>query len=252
MDVEPLRKLGLTEGEIKVYLALLRTGETTSGPIVDESGISVSKVYSILSRLAKKGLVSHIVRQKTKHFKAADPARLIVYLHEREAEMRNQELKLAQMVPVLKSEYLAAITTETAQVYEGMRGIQTARERTLNMMKKGDEMWIMGISQTPYAGFMTPYFQEYHHRRYEKGIFCRYLYNEYARKPYGEVSAKYPLSEVRYMPEGLVTHAWLEIYADTVTIGNNKGKSFSLVIQNEEVANSFRIYAQLLWSLAHG
>ena len=52
------------------------------------------------------------------------------------------------------------------------------------------------------------------------------------------------------LPEGLITHAWMEIYADTVTIGINKGKSFSVVIQNQEVANSFKIYAQLLWSMA--
>ena len=51
------------------------------------------------------------------------------------------------------------------------------------------------------------------------------------------------------MPKGLVTPGWMEIYADTVTIGLLKGRSFSVVIQNQEVADSFKIYAQLLWSL---
>ena len=78
-----------------------------------------------------------------------------------------------------------------------------------------------------------------------------YLYNEYARKPHGELSETYPLSEVKYMPEGLITHAWMEIYADTVTIGINKGKAFSIVIQNQEVAESFKVYARLLWEIAH-
>ena len=250
MDTQPLKELGLTDGEIKVYFALIRLGETTSGPLVEESGVSVSKVYSILDRLAKKGLASHIVKRKTKYFKAADPNRLVVYVQEKEAELKEQEQKIKQMIPLLRIEGESAITTETAQVYEGMRGIQTARERTLKIMKEGDEMWIIGIAQTPYLGAMTPYFQEYHKRRYTKKIKCRYLYNEYAHKPYGEISAKYPYSEVRYMSEGLITHAWMEIYADTVTIGINKGKSFSIVIQNQEVANSFKIYAQLLWSMA--
>lgn len=250
MEIEPLRKLGLTEGEIKVYLALIRLGETTSGPLVDESGISVSKVYNIVERLAKKGLVSHIVKRKTKYFKAADPDRLLMHLKEKEEELRNQEANLKDMISMLKLENNTAMTAETAQVYDGMRGIQTARERTLQIMKKGDEMWIIGIAQTPYEGMMTSYFREYHKRRYQKGIFCRYLYNEYAREPYGKTSASYPLSEVRYMPKGLITHGWIEIYADTVTIGINKGRSFSVVIQNQEVANSFKIYARLLWSLA--
>lgn len=250
MDIEPLRALGLTEGEIRVYLALLRIGETTSGPLIDEAEVSVSKVYLILERLAKKGLVSHIVKRKTKYFKAADPNRLLVYLQEKEAALKEQESKLAKLIPLLGVEQQTAVTAETAQVYDGLRGIQTARERTLKIMKRGDEMWIIGIARTPYEGIMTPYFMDYHRRRYQKGILCRYLYNEYARKPHGETSASYPLSNVRYMPEGLVTHAWMEIYADTVTIGINKGKSFSVVIQNQEVANSFRIYAKLLWGIA--
>ncbi len=250
MDIEPLRKLGLTDGEIKVYLALIRLGETTSGPIVDESGISVSKVYSILNRLANKGLASHIVKRKTKYFKAADPDRLLVYLKEKEDELFEQEQRLKGMVSLLKLENETAVTTETAQVFDGMKGIQTARERTLQIMKGGDEMWIIGIARTPYDGMMSPYFKEYHARRYGKGIFCRYLYNESAKKPFGETSESYPLSEVRYMPEGIVTHGWMEIYADTVTIGINKGHSFSIVIQNQELANSFKTYAQLLWSIA--
>ncbi|MDP7622919.1 MAG: hypothetical protein QF436_02280 [Candidatus Woesearchaeota archaeon] len=63
------------------------------------------------------------------------------------------------------------------KVYDGLRGLQTARERTLKIMNKGDEMWVIGISKTPYEGSMTPYFKEYHKRRYTKGIKCRYLYN---------------------------------------------------------------------------
>lgn len=251
MNITPLKELGLTDGEIKVYLALIRLGETTSGPIADESGVSVSKVYSILDRLSKKGLASHIVKRKIKYFKAADPRRLLDYLMEKEENLKKQELNLKKLIPTLDLFKGSAVTEETAQVFDGLKGIQTARERTLKIMKKGDQMWIIGISKTPYEGMMTRYFKEYHKRRYSKGIKCRYLYNEYARKPHGKLSATYPLSEVRYMDKGLITHGWLEIYADTVTIGINKGKSFSVVIQNQEVADSFKIYAEILWRQAN-
>ena len=251
MDFDALRKIGLTEGEIKVYLSLIRLGETTSGPLIDESGVSPSKAYSVLDRLAKKGLASHIMKRKTKYFKAADPNRLLIHIKEKESELKSQEARIKQLIPILELQNNSAMTQETAQVYDGLKGIQTARERTLKIMNKGDEMWIIGISRTPYEGSMNSYFKDYHKRRHEKGIKCRYLYNEYARS-YGEESAKYPLSEVKYMPAGFITHSWIEVYADTVTIGINKGKSFSVVIQNQEVANSFKSYAKLLWSIARG
>lgn len=246
MDTRVLGDLGLTPGEIKVYLTLIGLGESTTGPIVDESGVSVSKVYPILERLAKKGLVSHIIKQKVKYFRAASPTRLLDYLKEKSDTLKMQETVLKELVPQLERKQETIVTEETAQVFDGLRGIQTARERTLRIMKKGDEMWILGIARTPYDR-LTAYFREYHDRRAKKGISCRYLYNEYAKKPFGETSVSYPLSEVRYMPEGMITHAWMEIYADTVTIGINKSSSFSVVIQNQEVADSFRIYAELLW-----
>ncbi len=249
MNIEPLRELGLTEGEIKVYLALVGLGEVTSGPIVERAEVSLSKVYQILDRLAKKGLVSHIIKDSTKYFRAADPNRLLVYLQEKQGILKHQETALKEIIPELELKNRASFTSETAQVYEGLKGIQTARERTLKIMKRGDEMWIIGIARTPYDK-LTPYFAEYHERRYKKGIKCHYLYNESAKYPFGKNSASYPLSEVRYMPEGLITHAWMEIYADTVTIGINKGKSFSVVIQNQDVADSFKIYAKLLWGTA--
>ncbi|MFA6072653.1 MAG: helix-turn-helix domain-containing protein [Candidatus Woesearchaeota archaeon] len=249
MNLEPLRELGLTEGEIKVYTALVSLGETTSGPIAEESQVSMSKVYEVLERLSKKGLTSHIIKNKTKYFKASDPQRLLVYLHEKQDSLKEQELKLKKIIPELELTQQIHASEETAQVYDGLKGIQTARERTLKIMKKGEQMWIIGIATTPYDK-LTPYFRDYHKKRYEKGIKCNYLYNEYARKPFGEISKTYPLSEVKYMPEGVITHAWMEIYADTVTIGINKGKSFSIIIQNQEVADSFKNYAKLLWSIA--
>ncbi len=250
MNTGPLRELGLTEGEIKVYLALNNIGESTTGPIAYESGVTVSKVYDILDRLSKKGLVSHIVKNKTKYFKASDPGRLLVYLREKQDILKEQEQELQKVIPELEIKQQTHVTDETAQVYDGLKGIQTARERSLKIMKKGEEMWIIGIAKTPYDR-LTAYFKEFHTRRSKQGIVCHYLYNEYARKPFGEGSKDFPHSEVRYMPEGLITHAWMEIYVDTVTIGINKGKSFSVVIQNQEVADSFKVYARLLWSIAH-
>lgn len=250
MNIEPLREIGLTDGEIKVYLALTTLGESTTGPIVDEANVSISKVYPILDKLAKKGLASHIIKKNTKYFRAADPNRLFIYMKEKEEKLKQQENELKKIIPELELKQLTAVTQETVQVYDGLKGIQTARERTLNIMDKDDQMWVIGIATTAYDR-LGGYFKEYHKRRSQKGIKCNYLYNEEAREPFGEISSKFSNSSIKYMPKEMITHAWMEIYADTVTIGINKGKSFSVVIQNQEVANSFKHYAQMLWGLGN-
>ena len=71
-----LLKIGLTEGETKVYLALSKLGSSTVGPIVKESKVAYSNIYDILNRLIEKGIVSFIIKQKTKYFQAASPSNL--------------------------------------------------------------------------------------------------------------------------------------------------------------------------------
>ena len=45
MDTKILKEIGLTDTEIKIYLALLALGATSAGKIVEDTGIGISKEY---------------------------------------------------------------------------------------------------------------------------------------------------------------------------------------------------------------
>ena len=75
-----LEQLGLSKGEGKVYLALFDLKEGTKYSIAKEAGVSASKVYEILDKLIKKGLVSTILQNQVKHF----------YPSKRKARLKNQ------------------------------------------------------------------------------------------------------------------------------------------------------------------
>ena len=94
-----LQKIGLTDGEAKVYLALTEIGSSTVGPIVKKANVAYSNVYDILNRLIEKGIVSFILRNKTKYFQAASPRNLMDWG------------KITQFCPAL--EYLGAYDYET-------------------------------------------------------------------------------------------------------------------------------------------
>ena len=82
MDVSDLKKIGLTEGEIRIYDALLELGETTRTLLAKKSGISPSKIYDVANRLLEKGIISSVKKQGIIHFSAADPDRLKDFLHQ--------------------------------------------------------------------------------------------------------------------------------------------------------------------------
>jgi HTH-type transcriptional regulator, sugar sensing transcriptional regulator len=76
MDIKTLQTIGLTKGEAKVYLTLMKTGSTTTGALITSSGVSRSKVYDVLERLKQKGLVTEVIKQNTRYFEGTNPKRI--------------------------------------------------------------------------------------------------------------------------------------------------------------------------------
>ena len=79
MNEQLLEDIGLTKGEIKVYLTLLKLRETTTGKIIEEAQISSGKIYEILDKLIKKGLVSYIIKDKTSKIYSIILHRLLIF-----------------------------------------------------------------------------------------------------------------------------------------------------------------------------
>ena len=84
----------LTAGESKVYSALVELGETQVGNILKISGVSHSKIYDILKRLSKKGLVSSIVKNGKQHFSASHPKNLTLLIVNEKEKIKKIEKKI--------------------------------------------------------------------------------------------------------------------------------------------------------------
>ncbi len=137
MDTSLLIKAGLTKGEIKVYLALLKLGLTTSGPIVNKSGIAKSMVYPVLEKLIHKGLVSYIIKEKTKYFQASDPEKIVEFIEEREKSLNETKDEVKKSLPELELMMKLAKKSE-ATIYLGNKGLRTAYERVYKKLKRGE------------------------------------------------------------------------------------------------------------------
>src|SRR3989344_6062924 len=91
MDNRLFEDIGFSKGEVKVYFALLDLGESTIGPLSKKAEITAAKVYPILEKLIKKGLVSFIIKSDTKYFSPANPKRILEYLGEEEYKYSGAE-----------------------------------------------------------------------------------------------------------------------------------------------------------------
>lgn len=122
---EILKDLGFSEREVKVYLALLELGETTVGPIAAKTRIQHSKIYPTLEKLIDRGLVTFIIKSKTKYFQAVNPKQILFLLKEKERQFQ-------EILPKLEEKQKIALSPQTAKVYEGYKAIKAMYDSILD------------------------------------------------------------------------------------------------------------------------
>ena len=243
-----LQELGFTSGEEKAYLALLKLGSSSSGAIAKEAGVSRSKLYEILEKLTRKGIVSHFKKNNVSYFTAAPPKRILDFIEEKKVNLEQQKVTFQKILPYFESLIGQKEIEKEAQVFEGMEGIKNVRETFLRNMKEGDIMYYFGNPDSGHKN-MLGYWDDFNQRRVKKKIQSQTIYNQDA-KSYGERRKKLPYTKVKYLPQAGPTPAWVEIYGDSVAIAIKETTPMSIVINNKYVAESFKTYFKILWDVS--
>lgn len=247
MDTKVLSEIGLTDGEIRVYFALLKLGESTTGPIAKESQVSRSKLYFILDKLAKKGLVGHVVKGEVQYFKSMEPRRLLQYMDERNKQYNEQRKIVEGMIPKLEQKR-NKLGKDEAVLYEGFKSIKNFYLNILDELHSGDSYYVIGASYGNDDLGIRDFFENYHNQRAKKGIKVKMLANYDVKDEMEEATFKN--SEIRFLPKYLVTNMITVFYANKVFIFFLIGEPRGFLIESEEVAKSFRTYFDTFWRIA--
>jgi HTH-type transcriptional regulator, sugar sensing transcriptional regulator len=246
MDTQILKEIGLTHGEIKTYLALLKRGSSSTGPIAKESGVSRSKLYSILDKLEKKGLASHVEQKGVTYFQAVEPSKIGDYLQKKENDLKNLTTKFEKFLPQLEAVHKESPRVQNVTVYQGLRGLATAHEHTYLKLKRGESYYYLGISAGQ-PGEQHAYWMRDHMRRAKVGIKCRLLFNKYTEQETLVNRNSYKGCDARLMPTDIKTPAFFLIYKDTVMIAIPSRPPLAIEIVSQEIADSFKSYFDEFW-----
>lgn len=238
-----LGEIGLNKSEIKVYLALLKMGASTTGPIITESRTANSKVYEVLEKLIQKGLVSYFTKENVRYYKATNPKMLLDYLDERKIEIEKEKEKINKLLPSLMAFSQEKEEDKEAVIFSGYRGVRTAFTNLVDELNEGDEVHIMGVYDFGEKFLHSAlYFQKI---RSNKKIKAKFLINTEAKNIAKEFK-KYPPIEIRFLPKGVFTPAIFLIYKDKVIINLAKEMTF-FVLKSKSAKEAFDSYFNLLW-----
>lgn len=96
-----LQDLGLTDYEIKAYVALLANPGSQASEIGRWSDVPVSKIYEVLSNLERKGWVESQHTRPSKYFPKSPSTALQALRLKQEAELKsNEEYILGELMPI--------------------------------------------------------------------------------------------------------------------------------------------------------
>ncbi|MBT4110269.1 hypothetical protein HOE37_00260 [Candidatus Woesearchaeota archaeon] len=246
MDLELLKEIGLTDGEIRVYLALFKLGSTSTGPLIKESKVHASKVYPILDRLIEKGLVSFVKLDKKTIYTANPATTIISYLDKLQGKIGQQKKSAVNLIEELtKLKSLNKTESETT-VFKGAKGLKNAYNIAIKELKKGEDCYAMFLPKV--ANNLLPFFEKLITDVSKKKVNHYLLYNELS--PEIDLIKHLPGTNVRVdSPHGYQSPAEMCVYGEYTIVSTSGGKEYlTILIKDKIIANSFKNQFKAIWN----
>lgn len=246
MDKKLLESIGMTSGEISVYLALLDLGISSTGKIIMKSNISSSKVYLILERLIQKGLVAQVEKNNIKHFQAANPKKLNDFMDEKKKRLEDQSKKINNLIPELQEKHKMLQEIQETAMFQGTKGFQSAKEEFVSDLIKGDEYVVFGSQEPLKIGFESS-IQRFNEDNKKQGLKTRLIYNSKFKK-IKKLYAKYSNVEVRFIDKILPSS--IAISKSRILLMAYGENPIQVLIKNKELASSHMKFFETIWKIA--
>ena len=241
MDFTILEDFGLTNTEIKVYMALLELGNSTAGPVLEKSGLQNSVVHRALNSLIEKGLISYVLEGRRKIYQATDPENFHMFIDDKKRRFN-------QILPELKKKQSFAKTSTSATIYKGKRGISELYNTLLNSGGK-EYNTFGGGTRVTHDVMGETWWKNIHAKRVAKKIPCRQCFDETIRDV-GTRLNKLPKTSIKFLPREFEQLQETVIIGDYVGITIFTDSPYGILIRDKAVADGYRKQFELLWKKA--
>jgi len=229
-----LKELGLSSYEIKIYLALLKMGETTAGKIAQGARVNRRNVYDALDRLSRRGFVGLVHKNGKTIYLPASPEKLVASYREK--------LDLAQsLIPEISK--INTKSSREVHVFEGNEGMKTFFNQLFLEQKPIYVIGATGLSIERIPFFMSQLFL-----KKLKKVKIKQLWNPQAKnlQKYHDLLN----SEDRLLPKNLKTSTQIFLCGDLSVILIWSEVPLAIMIKDKEIEAGFKKYFDFLWALS--
>ncbi len=242
MIQKDIQSLGLNEKEAKVYLASLELGQATVQKISAKAGIKRPTTYFIIEGLMERGLMSSYYQGKKQFFMAEMPERILDLIAKERKDLDLREEQFKRLLPELQSINNRNKDKPVVKYYEGKDGVLTM---ALEHMKssKGQEFYSV-FSRDIVEQFITP--DELLNLRKERIANKLTTKTIYSREK-GDMIGIENANLVRLPAKEFPVTCDIAFYEDKIRIASFRDRMMGVVIEDKEIAQSFRAVFELAW-----
>ena len=223
-----LQNFGLTEAEVKLYLELLKAGEATATELSKETNTNRTFTYDRLKKLLDSGLVSYVVKDNKKYFKAAEPNHLLGIIKEREEQVKS-------ILPELEKLKRPRQEGPKVELFSSKKGIRTV----LNLILKEKKEVLIHGSITRFQQIMEEYYEIWNKRREKEKIKARILTNE---------DVELPLAKVDLLAEEEKSNITTFTFGNKVIVALWSDVPVAIFIESKEIAKDTTSLFNNLWN----
>lgn len=251
MDLKELKKIGLTDSEIKVYKALLKLGSSSVSNIQEETNIERRYIYDVINKLIDKGLVSYTVEKGKKTFQITHPNKILGYIDEQKAKLDQNTQQIHNILPNILKLYEENKAEIKVEILRGKEGVKALGEDMLNF-KSNYHIGGNGSVQQ----YMPIFWKHYNKKRIKKKVMWHDLIIEGTLMETfkDNESAKKELKEIKYykyktIPRELGSPHAVSVYGDKIAMVLWSDSPFIIIIQNKDIAKFYLQHFKFLWKM---
>jgi len=242
MDLSILKKLDLSDKEIKVYLKLLENGAISVRGLSQATGLNRGTTYDILKQLREMGLASYYHQETKQKFVAEDPERLLRLLNEREEKLKEARIKISGIIPELKSLKEKEGGRPVTKFYEGNEGVRLILEDVLESMESESEKEYFVYSSTKASEAINSAYPGFTEARIKRKIYVKVISLARGGKTHG-------LDERRWLGLSKDSATFIIIYAGKCAFISRDatGNPVGVIIENLMIYETQKILFGELW-----
>lgn len=234
-----LDKLGFSQKEQDVYLALLQLEKATANQIAYQSKVKRPTTYDILYRLVQEGFVAETEENGKHMFAANSPENILHIIEERKRELKED-------LPQLLSIYNINAKKPKVAYFDGLDGIKLLFEDTLTSSKAGDE--ILAYVAEESISRLGSYNDDYVKRRAAKGILSRGIAHDTPLiRKFTDQNAEQKRTTRLVDPKIFPMKNEINIYASKIIIATYTPEPFGIQIESKEIADTQRSIFEMAW-----